>query len=88
LNIFKDTGACRLLGSTTPERVLKPSNYGQGPYRPTTGFTNNVPTAGLSNAGHRMVNHEFSSTRNQRSEGRYDAPYHRNNNQQSRYNNR
>ncbi|KAI6182853.1 5'-3' exoribonuclease 2 [Aphelenchoides bicaudatus] len=68
----------RLEGSKTPERVLKSNNYNDrqnGQYRPTTGFTKNVPQATLSDTGHRILRHETSD--NQRRDNR-PAPYHRN----------
>jgi hypothetical protein len=63
-------------GVRTPERVLKPREWNdrRGQYRPTTGFSRDVPEASLGDAGHRMLKHE---TGDQRGDRRY-APYNRN----------
>ena len=74
--------AVRLEGINDMEPTLKPSDFNErrnGDYRPQVGFTRDRPYANLSDAGHRMLQHNVRGNGNQ-------GGYNRGNGNQGGYN--
>lgn len=75
--------AKKLPNAKDPPRVLKGAGAGSD-YKPMIGFNRNMPTASLSGAGHRMVNHYTNDrSRDQGQYSSYPPPNQYQQNQQS-----
>lgn len=75
----------RLSGINDLDRVLKPQDWNDrrnGQFRPMIGFTRDMPSARLSDSGHRMVQHEINQQNyHRRSDGYQPAQTYREFNQ-------